>query len=148
MYNLNNLLIKIVEKNYQELQEKSFVIRFVDKENIFGESERRNGHYILSIDNTLKRARRITLKGVIGHELSHIVRDENLSKYNEKKSRILYNKAKVYRISDDTLTDLETIFRGLGRELLAFRRSVIRRGYVNDGYLSVQQIETILNGKS
>ncbi len=95
----------------------------------------------IEVDESLRTAPVDVINGGIAHELCHIMADKKRGL-----SEWLLRKSVRYRMLDERDTDLRTIIRGYGRELLAFLRYAETKGYPyykEDG-LSIREIEIIM----
>lgn len=81
-----------------------------------------SGGYYIRVDEKLKRASLIVLRGGLAHELCHILEYIKLSPLLRNLDDQRCEVSRRYRIRKERATDLEVARRGLLREIIAINR--------------------------
>lgn len=117
-------LLHIVMQKYPELKEYTFSIRYNSLSDAYALCiiNCRRRKVDIEIDIDLKNESDILKIAAIASEISHIIKEKTLSliplglgSYVEG---LAYNMSTIYRNYDERQTDIETIRRGFGEELL------------------------------
>ena len=118
---LEKIMRKIIKESFPELANIDISIDFEDSYNIddcyFLYGNKEIGFFI-DVDKSLETAEQGIIVGGIAHELCHILWECSVTKYYERHDSRLYKKHFLHRQRDEKYTDLETILRGYGPELL------------------------------
>jgi hypothetical protein len=150
MNNLNRIINHILKKGFPEL---SNAIIFVGhrrlKDAFFEYVTKSKGSYSINIDLSLKKANRNIIIGGLAHELSHILLEHKRNSMINQIDMLLYTLSSRYETWDERRTDLLTIKRGFGKELLAFLRYAERKRekYDEDDGLTAEEIRGILKSE-
>jgi hypothetical protein len=152
MNNLDELKDEIVIKGFPELLDEDIKIEYQElEEGMFSQGEFKGGGYYIDVDETLKEAPKEVLEGGIAHEISHIVIAKKTGRLEKLMDDILYRIYGKYESLVERNTDIQTIMRGYGKQLLEMMRySEGKMGYNHfkeDG-LSIAEIKSILNHKN
>ena len=145
---LERIRDEIIEKAFPELKEEKIVIDYRKLYYSFFDCGRLpEGRFYLWVDESLKGVHIDILKGGIAHDLVHILSDKEQDKSASTLDFYLYGNWERYRILDERNTDLGTIIRGYGEELLLLMKYTENNGhpYIKDDGLSIREIEIILS---
>lgn len=140
----------VIKTGFPELMDEDIHIEYSSLEDallVYGELTE-EGFYI-EVDASLKNVSEAIVEGGIAHELSHILIDRS-QKEKSILDRIAYSISPNYRVLDERNTDLLTIIRGFGPQLLSFLKYSEKEGYPHykeDG-LSIREMEQILSSSS
>jgi hypothetical protein len=140
------IMSEMIAKGFPDLKNEIIILDYYTKRKgcFFEYSSSKDRIYGIDISETMENCPIIAFKGGLGHELSHIAREKSATKAQER----LYKQCKEYRALEERETDLETIIRGYGRELLEFSRFADKiRPYKKEYGLSAGEIEILLNLK-
>lgn len=134
MSKLQQLLERTLEK-YPELEKHKIFIKYEKLEDAYAMSALRMFGFDIRIDNSVKKLPDKIIIACIASELSHCVRDLKLLKNPNGiiNDRIKYKLDPNYMKNDERETDIETVKRGLGYELLALMEYEESRGEDEDG---------------
>lgn len=115
-------LLQIVIQKYPELKKYTFSIRYNSLPDAFAECAIDGRKVAIEIDIDLKNENDALKIAAIASEISHIIKENTLSliplglgSYVEG---LIYEMSTTYRNYDERQTDIETIKRGFGKELL------------------------------
>lgn len=134
----------MIRTSFPELEEQKIIIGYKNMGNAYFLFETNQAPlYKIFVNNDVKRHPLEIARGGIAHELCHFVNRLNLSEYMRKKDEELYRKNPLYRKLDERNTDLQTILRGYGKELLALN-SLKRVSSMADGGLTPEEIKKLL----
>lgn len=134
MNKLQQLLEKCLIK-YPELDKKNIFIKYEKLDDAYAVSRLWKYGFEIKIDNSVKPLSEKIKIACIVSELSHCVRDLKLLKNPNGiiNDRIQYKNSEEYMKKDERDTDIETVNRGFGNELLAFMEYEESRGEDEDG---------------
>ncbi len=144
MTNLNKLLDEIICKGFPELIKLDISISWVKLNDAFLQTGTFLAHkgYFIEVDHSLKNVNISILIGGLAHELSHVALNHHSSSIIEN---LLYKLSKHYKTAIERTTDLETIIRGYGNDLLNFIK------WSNDAYeqdgLSLRELKILTGNK-
>lgn len=113
--------------------------------NLHGSSYRNNGNWEILIDRGLKGSKRSVLRGIVSHEISHVINDESLNKSAQRKDKILY-RFRLYQELKERETDLDVILRGHGEDLLSYKMFEVSKGYNVTG-LAINETKKLIRQK-
>jgi len=118
---LDAILRRIVARSFPELKRHRIAIRFgeLDRDTCFFYCQEA-GRYRITVSNCLRPAPPRVLEGCIAHELSHILQDSRLGRWQRELAFERYSRSAVYRMRDERRTDLRQLGLGYGPQLLAF----------------------------
>jgi len=112
-----------------------------------------NYNFIKIDSNRYKKAKNSVIKGLLAHELSHAEYYNKLSFLNYIAFIIKYTLSKRYRIKTERETDITTIRKGFGKDLLALRNYSYKYGkgkylkILKRNYLSIKEIKQYIKNK-
>jgi hypothetical protein len=141
---LEDIRDEIIQEGFPELMDEDVQIAYENIDDAlcaYGELTE-EGYYI-DVDISLRDAPRRVIEGGVAHELSHILTDRDAGTEDTEAYRL----SKRYRILDERNTDVLTILRGYGPQLLAFLEYSEKKEfprYKEDG-LSMREIRKILS---
>lgn len=151
MRELKQILERVIKRGYPEFLDYRLDVEYADLKDAFavwGELE--SGGYYIEVDNEMKRSDEQAKIGLLAHELSHIVEDNNMnSRWTKLKNDLLYSLSKRYETLCERDIDLLVILRGFGQELYSFAKFVENKGYHHDSDvgLSLRELEILLGKK-
>lgn len=115
------IILEATLKGFPELRSKDITIQWVKLDDALLEVQPMDPDgWIIEVDKSMAKASQKSIIGGIAHELSHIVSELNWKKSTKLFDKILYSLSNRYKTLDERNTDLETILRGFGAELLEF----------------------------
>lgn len=147
---LDKLLQTVLQK-YPELKKYSFAIKHSRLSDAFAMLTMEDKKVVIEIDDDLRNEDESLTIAAIASEVSHVLREDKLSliplglgNYMEG---WIYERSKIYRNYDKRQTDIETVRRGFGKQLLELLKyddvDAIDECEKSEG-LSVAELETIL----
>lgn len=147
MTDIKSILEYILTK-FPELRSKDIQIEWTEsEESLLSVQELDPEGWIIEVDKDLENAKEAVIRGGIAHELCHILTDLKWKNSSRLLDRLLYKISRRYEILDERNTDLETILRGFGPELLAFMVESEKAGldfHEEDG-LSIRELKALLH---
>lgn len=115
-------LFHIVMQKYPELKNYNFSIRYNSLSDALALCLIRGRKIDIEIDIALKNEREALKVAAIASEISHIIKENTLSLIplglGSIVEGLIYEMSTTYRNYDERQTDIETIKRGFGKELL------------------------------
>jgi len=134
MSKLQQILEKCLIK-YPELDKKYMFIKYDKLDEAYAVSKLWKFGFEIKIDNSIKPLSEQIKIACVASELSHCVRDLKLLKNPNGliNDRIQYQNSKDYMKKDERDTDIETVNRGFGNELLVLMKYEESRGEDEDG---------------
>lgn len=137
------IMKQMLMKGFPDLLKESITLNYYRKRKdcFFEYASFADKTYSIDISDIMKNCPIAVFKGGLGHELSHIARART-----ENKTQLrLYKKYREYRTLEERETDLETIIRGYGKELMEFLRFIETiRPYKKDSGLSATEAEMLV----
>lgn len=142
MHDLNQIIAEIVPQAFPELAGKKIELEYVRLDDASFDCVSYREHYWIRVDKDMASAPRRVLVGGLAHELCHFI----LNKKETVWQALKYKLSKSYRIIVERNTDLETIKRGFGPQLLALARynETQNDGYDAESGLSAAELENLL----
>jgi len=148
MNDLQEIRDSIIHRAFPELMDEDIQIEYTALDDAVFECGllTPEGFYIHT-DETMKEAPREVVEGGLAHELTHLVVDKKSNRNTLILERIAYRLARGYKTLVERDTDVQTILRGYGRQLVAFLEYCEQQGfehYKEDG-LSIREIKALLS---
>lgn len=140
---LQKLVDKLLVEGFPELRQHDITAEFKKGlSDIMSVGALEDEGWYIEVDKELKKASDEVLIGGLAHELVHMVKDFNRSFLEH----LLYRFSNRFKEAIERDTDIETILRGYGDQLLAFTQHVGEdwSRYRTDG-LAGREIEKILD---
>lgn len=147
---IRQILENVIKKGYPELLSCDIQIEYENLDDALAEcQDLKPEGYNIKVDESLKPATASVKTGVLASELSHIIDELNASSLDKLKDGFLYKVSKSYRIKDERNTDVTTILRGFGKELLEVMRFAEENGfpYYREDGMSSRELEVLLSKK-
>ena len=141
--NPEKIMEGMIKKGFPDLYKESITLKYyMKRKNCFMDySLYSDKSYSIGISEIMKNCSVAVFKGGLGHELSHIARERTETKTQDR----LYKKYKEYRLLEERDTDLETIIRGYGKELLKFVEFTDKiKAYTKEAGLSAREVRNLL----
>ncbi len=148
MKELEKLLGTTIKRGYPELLGHDVQIGYAILDDaLAGYADLEPEGFFIEIDNCARDSGSPVKVGLMASELSHIVSDMHQTYFQRIANRLLYRFSTDYRISVERNTDMTTIIRGFGNELLGamlFAKEKEFPFYREDGF-SIMELKIILN---
>lgn len=148
MNNLIEIRDRIITTSFPELMDGGIQVEYKSLEDAVMQSGTLSpeGLYI-EVDNSMEDAPTDVVEGGIAHELSHFVEDLKESMFHSIRHSLAYSISPRYKRLVERNTDVSTIMRGYGHQLLAFLQYCEKKGfhhYYEDG-LSIIEVNKLLS---
>ena len=148
MNNLIEITDSIITASFPELIDEDIQIEYTSIDDVVMQSGYLSpeGFYI-EVDNNVQDAPVDVIEGGVAHELSHIAEYLKESRFHSMRNGIAYRISSRYKRLVERNTDVDTIMRGYGHQLLAFLQYCEQKGfphYHEDG-LSIREVNKLLS---
>ena len=148
MHDLTAIVNGIVRTSFPELMDEDIQVTYAYINDAVMQSGafKSEGFYI-EVDTTVQDAPVEVLEGGLAHELSHLAEDRKESSFRRFRDSIAYRISPRYKRLVERDTDVETIMRGYGRQLIVFLQYCEGKGcphYREDG-LSIREVQQVVN---
>jgi hypothetical protein len=146
MNNLEEIRDYTIKKGFPELLAENITISYAHLKDAFLIcGDLKDEGYFIKVTPILKKAPKDVIIGGVAHELAHILDAQSRNKHEKATDAKLYRFSKTYRTMTERNTDLQTIIRDFGAELLAFMKYYEKTEphYKEDG-LSIREIQKLL----
>lgn len=148
MHDLTAIANGIVRKNFPELMDEDIQVKYKSLDDAVMQCcKLQSDGFYLEVDTTVQEAPVEVIEGGLAHEFAHIVEERKKSLFDTLRDRIAYKISPRYRRLTERNTDIETIMRGYGAQLLVFLQYCETKGfphYLEDG-LSIREVQQLLN---
>lgn len=142
---LPSIIEELMSNGYPEIKFLRLGFGYERLKDLHGSSYRNNGSWEILIDRGLKGSKRSVLRGIVSHEISHVINDECLNKSAQRKDKILY-RFRLYQELKERETDLDVILRGHGEDLLSYKMFEVSKGYNVTG-LAINETKKLIRQK-
>jgi len=150
MHDLTAIVNGIVRKGFPELMDEDIQVNYEPlADSVMQSGAFKSEGFYIEVDTTVQDAPVEVLEGGLAHELSHIAVDRNESLFRNFRHSIAYRISPRYKRLVERDTDMQTIMRGYGRQLIVFLQYCEAKGYPHyreDG-LSIREVQQVLNAR-
>ena len=122
-----SVIEELMSNGYPEIRFLKLGFGYEHLKNLHGSSYKNNGNWEILIDSELRGSKRSVLRGIVSHEISHVIKDESLNKSARRKDKRLY-RFRLYQELKERETDLDVILRGRGEDLLSYKMFEVSKG--------------------
>jgi hypothetical protein len=144
---IQSYIEELVNNGFNELNDLKITSSYMDSFDAYAEySMIGREEYHISLDKKLEKAKPEVIKGVLAHELAHILDDECLGTLASDLRDIMYFFNPKIRTYIERKTDMAVLKRGYGPELLAFVKyhDKRRKKYTFEDGLTKKEIKKLL----
>lgn len=139
-----SVIEELMSNGYSELQHLNLGFVHDRLYNYTSASSYRCGRrWEIMIDSRFKKSKKSVVRGLLCHELSHIIRMDGL-KSSDRKKDIRFSHLGLYEYLDERNTDLDVILRGHGGDLLSFKMSKVSNGEKERTGLALYEIKKLI----
>ena len=138
-----SVIEELMSNGYSELQHLNLGFVYDRLNNTSASSYRYGRKWEIMIDSRFKKSKKSVVRGLLCHELSHIIRMDSLKSSTRKKD-IKFYPLGLYEYLDERNTDLDVILRGYGEDLLSWKMSKVSNGEKERTGLSLYEIKKLI----
>ena len=148
MHDLVAIKDRIVTMGYPELSQVRIRLDWVKSKDAYFEYGTVGGDYFIDVDRKLRNSSIPVIEGGMAHEISHILLDHSLNPVLRFLDDKLHSYWERYQVWDERRTDILTIERGFGSELIEFTKYANKRRekFTKKDCLSLAEMRRVLRG--
>ncbi len=138
-----SVIEELMSNGYSELQHLNLGFVYGRLNNTSASLYRYGRKWEIMIDNRFKTSKKSVVRGLLCHELSHLIRMEGIKPRMRNKDMLFCSNG-LYEYLDERNTDLDVILRGHGGDLLSFKMSKVSNREKERTGLSLYEIKKLI----